>query len=124
MLVWLPWYFTRRWLSILTVPLFFFLVYAAYESAAGGFILFLGFVKVSGAVFGRGWAFLAASFGWIQAVLPLTLYYSLLKNIPGTWLRRDINGKVATKLAVTVGMLAFFIGLSELVFIYAPRGIV
>jgi hypothetical protein len=80
------------------VPLFFLLAYGTYRSVIGGFILFLAFVKVSGAVFGEGGAFLAASLGWIPAVVPLTLYYSLLKNIPGTWLRRDVNTKAAAKL--------------------------
>jgi hypothetical protein len=122
-LVWLPWYFRQRWLSILTVPLFFLLVYGACGSAVGGFILLLAFVRSTGAVFGRGWAYLAATFGWIPAALPAALYYSLLKNIPGTWLRRDVKAGVAAKLGLTLGVLVLFVGLSELFFIYAPKGI-
>jgi hypothetical protein len=118
--VWLPWYFTRRWLSILTVPLFFFLAYGTYTSARGGFVLFLAFVKVSGAVFGVGGTFLAASLGWIPAGAPLVFYYTLLKNIPGIWLRRDVSMRV-TKLGVTVGILILYTGLAELVFIGGPN---
>jgi hypothetical protein len=121
--VWLPWYFRRSWASILTVPLFFFLAYGAYISAKGGVFLFLAFVTASGAVFGFSGAFLAVCVGWIPALAPLVFYYTLLKNIPGTWLRRDVKMKAAAKFAVTVGMLILFTGLAELVFVVSPHAI-
>jgi hypothetical protein len=102
---------------ILKVPLFLVLGWGVYYSGKAGWVLFTALVRASGAVFGAGGGFLAAVIGWIPTLLPLFLYYSLLKNIPGTWLRRDDNMTTAGRLGWTVGILVLFIVLAELTFI-------
>jgi len=114
--IWLWWYFTQGWLSILTIPLFLFLAFGTYISLKHGFIIFIALVRVTNAVFGHGGAALAIGFSWILAWLPLAFYFSLLKHIPGAWLRRDVNMKMPAKLGMTVGILILFTGLAELVF--------
>jgi len=52
-------------------------------------------------------------FAWIPAFAPAILYYTLLKNLPGVWLRRDVTTKSFAKLGVTVGMLILLVGVAE-----------
>ncbi len=42
--------------------------------------------------------------GWVPVILPPVLYYSLIKNLPGLWLRPDASGrtKVFSSLAVLI----------------------
>jgi hypothetical protein len=100
------------------VPLLLLLAYGAYVSAKSGIALFLALIKASSAVFGVGAGFLATGLGWIPAMAPVTFYYTLLKNIPGTWLRTDFNMNVVGRFATTVGVIVLFMGLAELVLIW------
>ena len=57
--VWVSWYFKRGLLTILTVPLFLFLVYAIAVSALGVVVQGYALLRVSGAVFDFVGAFIA-----------------------------------------------------------------
>jgi hypothetical protein len=83
------------------VPLLLLLAYGAYVSAKSGIALFLALIKASSAVFGVGAGF-----------------HTLLKNIPGTWLRTDFNMNVVGRFATSVGVIVLFMGLAELVLIW------
>lgn len=102
--VWVSWYFKRGLLTILTVPLFLFLVYAIAVSALGVVVQGYALLRVSGAVFGFVGAFIAISVGLIPIILPPVLYYSLAKNLPGLWLRPDTSrrAKILMSLAVLI----------------------
>jgi hypothetical protein len=102
--VWIPWYFKRGALTILTVPLFLFLVYCIAVSAFGAVIQGLALLRASYAVFGFIGAFILVSVGWVPVILPPVLYYSLIKNLPGIWLRPDAarRAKIFSSLAVLV----------------------
>jgi hypothetical protein len=102
--VWIPWYFRRGVLTIITCPLFLFLAYCIAVSALGAAVQGLALLRATYAVFGFIGAFLALSFGWVPVILPPVLYYSLVKNLPGLWLRPDASGrtKVLSSLAVLV----------------------
>jgi hypothetical protein len=102
--VWIPWYFRQGALTLVTAPLFLFLVYCIAISAFGAVIQGLALLRASYAVFGFIGAFIAASFGWVPVILPPILYYSLMKNLPGLWLRPDTSrlAKMAFSLAVIV----------------------
>ncbi len=102
--VWILWYFKRGTLTLVTAPLFLFLSYCIAISAFGSVIQGLALLRVSYAVFGFIGAFMAASFGWVSVILPPILYYSLMKNLPGLWLRPDASRrtKVFSSLAVIV----------------------
>jgi len=111
--IWLPWYFKRGSLSLLTIPVFLFLAWGFFDLIWAGIIYFLALTRASGAVFGNVATFAAWSFAWIPAFAPAILYYSLLKNLPGVWLRRDVTSKSYAKLGVTVGMLILLVGAAE-----------
>lgn len=102
--VWIPWYFKQRLLTIITAPLFLFLVFSIAVSGFGAMIQGLALLRVSYAVFGFLGAFIAISVGWIPVILPPVLYYSLAKNLPGLWLRPDAsrNSKIWSSFAVLV----------------------
>jgi hypothetical protein len=102
--VWIPWYFRRGALTLLTAPLFLLLVYCVAVSTFGAVIQGLALLRATHAVFGFIGAFIALSVGWIPAILPPVLYYSLIKNLPGLWLRSDASGpaKMLSSLAVLV----------------------
>jgi len=102
--VWIPWYFKRGALTLVTAPLFLFLSFCIAISAFGAVIQGLALVRATYAVFGFIGAFMAVSFGWIPVILPPILYYSLTKNLPGLWLRPDASqrAKVFSSLAVIV----------------------
>lgn len=102
--VWIPWYFRRGILTLVTAPLFLFLLYCIAVAGFGALVQGLALLRVNLAVFGFIGAFLALSFGWIPVILPPILYYSLLKNLPGLWLRRDgsTGAKTLFSLAVLV----------------------
>lgn len=91
MSVWIPWYFKRGALTLVTAPLFLFLCYCIAISIFGSVIQGLSLFRASYAVFGFIGAFMAVSFGWIPVILPPVLYYSLMKNLPGLWLRPDAS---------------------------------
>ena len=102
--VWIAWYFKRGTLTLVTAPLFLFLGYCIAISAFGAAIQGLALLRASYAVFGFIGVFMAVFFfGWAP-ILPPILYYSLMKNLPGTWLRSDISRrtKVFSSLAVIV----------------------
>ena len=102
--VWIPWDFRRGALTLVTAPLFLFLVYCIAISAFGAVIQGLALLRASYAVFGFIGAFIAVSFGWVPVILPPILYYSLMKNLPGLWLRPDASrlAKVSSSIAVIV----------------------
>lgn len=89
--VWIPWYFKRGIFTFITAPLFLFLCYCIAISIFGSVLQGLALVRASYAVFGFFGAFVALSFGWIPVILPPVLYYSLIKNLPGLWLRPDAS---------------------------------
>ena len=109
------WYFRRGWLTLLTIPLFVLLLTAFCESIIDGAEIVIALIRASDAVMGFVGAFIAVSFGWILAFLPLAFYYGLLRNVPGLWLRRDVTIGAIWKFALTVGMLILFIGLGDVV---------
>lgn len=87
--VWVPWYFTRGLLSVVTAPLFCFLLFSVAISAIGAVIQGLALIRAAYAILGILGAFLALTFGLWFVIIPPALYYSLLKNLPGLWLRPD-----------------------------------
>ena len=91
-------------LTLVTAPLFLFLGYCIAISASGAVVQGLALLRASYAVFGFVGAFIGISFGWVPAILPPILYYSLMKNLPGLWLRPDASRrtKVFSSLAVIV----------------------
>lgn len=101
---WIPWYFRRGVLTLFTGPLFLFLVYCIVVSAVGAAVQGLALLRATYAVFGFIGAFLVVSFGWVPVGLPPILYYSVIKNLPGLWLRPDASGraKVLSSLAVLI----------------------
>jgi hypothetical protein len=103
--IWIPWYFKRGALTLATAPLFFFLVYCIAISAFGAVIHGLALLRASYAVFGFIGVFLVASFGWIPVILPPVLYYSLIKNFPGLWLRTDSSLRVKVLISSAVLIL-------------------
>lgn len=102
--VWIPWYFRRGALTLVTAPLFLFLVYCIAISAFGAVIQGLALLRATYAVFGFIGAFSAVSFGWVPVILPPILYYSLMRNLPGLWLQPDASrlAKVSSSIAVIV----------------------
>lgn len=100
--VWIAWYFKRGTLTLVTAPFFLFLGYCIAISAFGAVIQGLALLRASYAVFGFIGAFIALSFGWVPVILPPILYYSLMKNLPGLWLRPDASrrAKIVSSLAV------------------------
>lgn len=102
--VWIPWYFKRGALTLFTAPLFLFLGFCVAISAFGAIIQGLALVRATHAVFGFIGAFVAVLFGWIPVIMPPVLYYSLMKNLPGLWLRPDASrrAKIFSSLAVVV----------------------
>jgi hypothetical protein len=87
--VWIPWYFKRGAFTLFTAPLLFLLAYCIVVSTLGAYVQGLALLRASHAIFGFIGAFVAVSFGWIPLVAPPVLYYSLVKNLPGIWLRKD-----------------------------------
>lgn len=104
--VWIPWYFKRGVLTLVTAPLFLLLCYCIVISIFGTVIQGLALFRVSYAVFGFIGAFMAVSFGWIPVILPPALYYSLIKNLPGLWLRPDASPR--TRIFFSFSVLVLF----------------
>jgi hypothetical protein len=104
-LVWVPWYFRQGALTSLTAPLFVFLVFCIAVSAFGAAIQGLALVQASYAVFGAVGALIAISFGWVPVIMPPVLYYSLIKNLPGLWLRPDASRRAKIVSSFTVLVL-------------------
>jgi hypothetical protein len=103
--VWVPWYFRQSALTLLTVPLFLLLVFFIAVSAFGAVIQGLALVRASYAVFGVVGALISISFGWVPVIMPPALYYSLLKNLPGLWLRPDASRRAKILSSITVLVL-------------------
>lgn len=105
--VWVSWYFTRRFWTLLTAPLFAIMAYALIISVFDAFIQGFGLVKVLVAVWGW-WVLLLPLLyvGWGLISLPPMLYYSLLKNLPGLWIRQDASrtAKLLTSFGMMVGL--------------------
>lgn len=101
--VWISWYFKRGAFTLVTAPLFLLLVYCVAISTFGAVVQGLGLLRATHAVFGFIGAFIAASVGWVPVILPPVLYFSLIKNLPGVWLRPDAPGR--TKLLSSVVVL-------------------
>ena len=87
--VWIRWYFKRGAFTLLTAPLLVFLAYCVAVSTLGAYVHGVALLRASYAIFGFIGAFIAASVGWIPVIAPPILYYSLVKNLPGVWLRSD-----------------------------------
>lgn len=102
--VWIPWYFRRGALTLLTAPLFLFVVYCVVVSALGALVQILALLRASYAVFGFIGAFIAISIGWVPVILPPVLYYSLVANLPSLWLRPDAStrAKILSSIAVLI----------------------
>lgn len=107
----LKWYFCRGVGNFLTIPLFIWLAYCLVMSTIGGVIQWLALVRAISAVFGIIITILT-SFLWILPFLPAILYYSLLRNLPGGWMRRD-----ATKKLKIIGSIGIIIGFSLFAFL-------
>lgn len=104
--VWVPWflwYFKRGPLTLLTGPLFLFLVYCIGLTAFSAIVQGLALFRVSAVIFGFIGAFLALVIGWIPVFLPPVLYYSIAKSLPGLWLRPDTSTR--HKILVSVAWL-------------------
>jgi hypothetical protein len=110
---WLSWYFTRGVLTVVTLPLFLLLAYSVASASLGALLQWLGAVRVTWAVVGAVPALLVAFVVWIPAILPPALYYSLLKNLPGLWLRPEAS--TSGKLALSAGVLIALPALAWLV---------
>ena len=102
--VWIPWYFKRGALTLVTAPLFLFLIFCIVVSTVGAVVQGLALFRASYAVFGVIGVFIVISIGWIPVIMPPVLYYSLIKNFPGLWLRSDAShgAKVLYSFAVLV----------------------
>lgn len=102
--IWIPWYFKRGALTLFTAPLFLLLCFWIAVSAFGSVVQGLALVRATYAVFGFIGAFMAVLFGWVPVIMPPILYYSLMKNLPGLWLRPDASrrAKMLSSLAVAV----------------------
>jgi len=103
---WIPWYFRQGALTLVTAPLFLFLVYCIAISAFGAVIQGLALLRASNAVFGFIGAIITVSFGSIPVILPPSLYYSLMKNLPGLWLRPDASR--LAKIFMSIAVIALF----------------
>ena len=104
--IWSKWYFTRGAFTILTAPLFLFLIYAIITSALGAAIQGIALIRVSYAVLGIVGPLFFIAGGWIPLILPPVLYYSLLKNLPGLWIRVDASrmAKIGWSIAVVIAL--------------------
>lgn len=102
--VWIPWYFKRGALMAITAPLAVSLAYCLTISIAGAAVQAWALLRASHAVFGLIGAFLAACVGLIPVIMPPVLYYSLVKNLPGLWIRQDAarHAKLLGSLAVLI----------------------
>jgi hypothetical protein len=100
---WFLWYFKRGPLTVLTGPLFLFLVYCIGLTAFGAIVQGLALIRVSAVIFGFIGAFVALVIGWIPVFLPPVLYYSIAKSLPGLWLRPDASTR--HKILVSVAWL-------------------
>jgi hypothetical protein len=103
--VWIPWYFRRGALTPVTAALFLLLGVCIAISAFGAVIQGVALLRASHAVFGFVGAFVAVLFGWIPIVLPPILYYSLMKNLPGVWLRPDATRRTKAFSSLVVIVL-------------------
>ena len=101
--VWIAWYFKRGLWCLVTVPLFGFFVYALVVSLFGAFIQGFALARATRAVWGVLGVLLMIFGGWIPVILPPVLYYSLLKNLPGLWIRPDASRKA--KIIGSAGVL-------------------
>jgi len=104
--VWVRWYFSRGALTIITMPLFLFLLYAIIVSILGAITQFLALAKVSWAVLGTFGVLIVVCGGWIPIIIPPVLYYSLVKNLPGLWIRSGPSWKAKMTWSVVV-LVAF-----------------
>ena len=104
--VWLAWYFRRGLVNIITIPLFFLLSAALAMAVFAALIQGYAFMRVLKTIYGftglLGFFFV----GWFPVIVPPTLYYSVLKNIPGLWLRPDATRKA--RIIITVAILVAF----------------
>lgn len=107
------WYFSQRFGNLLSIPIFIWLIYSLVVSLLGAVIQWLALVRVTNAVFGIIVTILT-SFLWILPFLPPILYYSLLKNIPRLWLRKDASKKI--KICFSIGIFIVFSLLAFLIF--------
>jgi len=103
--VWIPWYFKRGALTPVTAVFFLLLGVCIAISAFGAVIQGLALLRASHAVFGFVGALVAVLFGWIPIVLPPILYYSLMKNLPGVWLRSDATRRTKAYSSLMVIIL-------------------
>jgi hypothetical protein len=106
---WVRWYFTARAITLLTGPLFFMLSLAFLDSATHALFQTIAFLRVTHAVFGALSVMLVAVFGLlglVPLILPPILFYSLLRNLPGLWPRRDAprRHKLVMCIVVLVGL--------------------
>jgi hypothetical protein len=101
---WMPWYFKRGALTLVTAPLFVLLGYCLVISAIGAVAQGIALLRATMAIFGGVGVALALLIGWIPVFLPPTLYYSLIVNLPGLWARTDTSWrtKVVASFAVVV----------------------
>lgn len=99
--IWLPWYFKNGFYTLLTAPLFIFIVYCLAVSGFGAFVQAMALLTIS-KEFGVFGTLLIFSICWFPIMVP-AIYYSLMKNFPGLWIRGDTNTKM--KIFMSVGIL-------------------
>lgn len=103
---WFLWYFRRDGWSLITIPLFLLFTFALATSIVGALVHSLALLRATYAVWGFVGSFLVISIGWVIVIIPPSLYYSLMKNVPGAWMRRDVG--VGTKLAASAFVIVVF----------------
>lgn len=119
--VWIPWYFKQGTLTAITAPLFLILVYSVADSAFRAVIQVLALARATHAVFGFALAFLITSFAWVPAICPPILYYSIIKGLPGLWLRPDASRRV--RIFYSLVVLVVFSLAAELIGRGIGRGV-
>lgn len=111
--VWVPWYFTRGAAAVITIPLFLLFAYAAVVSAVAAVTQFIALARATHAVWGWLGLVVVLLGAWIPLIIPPSLYYSVLKNIPGLWIRRDasnaMKGGVSIALIIVFPLIAYLI---------------
>ena len=100
------WYWTRGIYNILTIPAFLILCFMMVNHAFSGVIQTFALFVAAKQAWGF-WGFVAATCFWpLPLLMPAGMYYSLLKNLPGLWMRLDAT--LAAKIRTSVGVCLLF----------------
>lgn len=105
------WYFTRGWYSLLTIPLFLFLVLTLVTEIRDDLIRLMAFGAAVKLLSGSTLVvFAVIGFGWILAFLPSVLVFSFLATLPPAWASREFSSRA--KLFVLVVMVIAYFAIS------------